>query len=591
MKQYRYILDYDLNMAQKIGEIKSLPEYGKNKGLLQIVEPGCDDKIIQKDLDILNATLENIEIFGMTSHGAISKETHSVEYVVCSLIFFEENNFIVNVYDCSNGLTPSDAGEQFKSVLGSVENVKAVLLMSSDFSLCPEKFIDKINEYDSNLIVFGALAGTLNMLEDESKIFVGDKIYKRGILAITMYGETLYIEHFYNLGFTPLGKELVVTKANDSGVVYEINNKPAFNIYRDHLGVGMNDYFFENTSSFPFALKENGVLLARVALAYHNDGALAFATEIPVGSSVSLSYATTDSLLEEAALNSRKMWEFYPDAILMYVCMSRRMLMGDDMAELELELYENVHPAATWAHGYGEILHADGMRGFLNASNAVIGLREGEIPPENQRRGYKYDSHYLRGFLDERNGGYLPLSVRLINFLESTSADLREAVDQLFKVASMDELTQIYNRRALNYYMNKFIENKSAYSNVAVLMVDIDHFKNVNDTYGHDVGDLVLKNGVGSVKYLFNQADVIGRWGGEEFVGIKPNITKEEALDFCETVRAAVEYMEFETVGHITVSIGLTMIEGEDTDETVFKRIDDALYEAKKTGRNKVVYR
>ncbi len=590
MKQYRYILDYDLSMPEMIGQIRRTPEYVSGmKGVLQLVEPGCDENIIQEDLDILSAGIpENITVYGMTSHGALSRETHSVEYRVCSVMFFDEATFSVNVFDCSKNLTPSTAGDKFKEILAEKEDIKGILMMSSDFALCPEKFIDKINNYDKNIVVFGALAGTQTMGDDKSKIFVGRTIYDRGILAITFCGKDLHIDHYYNLGFKPLGKELVVTKSDEYGIVYEINNKPAFSVYSEHLGIGMNPYFFENTCAFPFYLKENGIGLARVALDYHKDGALAFATEIPVGSAVSLSYSTTDLLLEESANNAIKMADFCPEAILIYACMSRRMLMGDDMAELEFDFYENIIQSTTWAHGYGEILHADGVRGFLNASFVVVGMREGEAPEIKNRPVYNFDSRHFVEFKEERGDGYVPLPIRLVNFLESTTKDLNEAIGQLFKVASLDELTQVYNRRALNHFMTQFVENRTRYSDIAVIMVDVDHFKMVNDKFGHDVGDLVLRDGVGKVKYLFNQADIIGRWGGEEFIGIKPNMSLEEAKEFCEQVRMRVQDIEFPTVGHITISIGLTMVKESDNSDSVFKRVDEALYEAKSAGRNRV---
>ena len=592
MIQYRYALDDNLSMPEMIDKIKNSPEYldGK-KGLLQLIEPSNDSEVIQKDLDILCENLPGISVFGMTNHGALSRENHSVEVVVCCVLFFDNATFDIDVFDCSKGLTTYDAGEEFVKILPNKEDLKGILMMSSAFDLCPETFIDRVDNYDSDIVIFGALAGTHKMGDDRSKIFVGTRIYNRAILTVSFCGKDLNIDHYYNLGFKPLGKELVVTKSDKKGVVYEINNKPAFSVYKEHLGIGMNEYFFENTSSFPFFLKDNGIPLARVALEYREDGSLGFATEIPQGSSVSLSYSTTDMLLIESGQNAVKLSEFYPQAILIYACMSRRMLMGDAMADLEFDFYKHVLRTSTWASGYGEILHADGMRGFLNASCVVIGMREGPIPEESKRPVYHFDSKYMNGEVDISEDGFLPLSTRLVNFLESTTFDLREAIDQLFKVASLDELTQIYNRRALNYFMNQFLENRSRYRNIAVMMVDVDHFKHVNDTYGHDAGDMVLRDGVGRVKYLFNQADVIGRWGGEEFIGIKPNLSFEEAKEFCEMMRKGVAEIEFEGVGHITVSIGLTMVNDKDNIDTIFKRIDEALYEAKETGRNRVVVR
>lgn len=590
MIQYRYVLDDDLNMTQMIDKIKNSPEYieGK-KGLLQLIEPSNDSEVIQKDLDILCENLPGLSVFGMTNHGALSRENHSVEVVVCCVLFLDNSSFSIDVFDCSEGLSTYEAGEEYIKLLEDKKDLKGILMMSSAFDLCPETFIDVVARYDSDIVIFGALAGTHQMGDDKSKIFVGNRIYCRAILAVAFCGKDLYLDHYYNLGFKPLGKELVVTKSDKKGVVYEINNKPAFNIYRDHLGIGMNEYFFENTSSFPFFLKENGIPLARVALDFCEDGALRFATEIPQGSSVSLSYSTTSKLLNESAANAIKLSEFYPQAILVYACMSRRMLIGDAMADLEFEFYKRVLHSSTWASGYGEILHADGIRGFLNASCVVVGMREDPIPDADKRPEYDFDLMYMNGQEDDSDEGFLPLSTRLVNFLESTTTDLRDAIDKLFKVASLDELTQIYNRRALNYFMNKFLENRSRYQSIAVMIVDVDHFKHVNDTYGHEAGDMVLRDGVGQVKYMFNQADVIGRWGGEEFVGIKPNLSFEEAKEFCEMMRQGVSEIEFGEVGHISISIGLTMVNENDTADSVFKRIDEALYEAKETGRNKVV--
>lgn len=591
MKQYRYILSENLSLTQMVDTIQKLPEYlHGDAALLQIVEADCVAAPIQKDLDFLSDNLPNIQIVGMTSHGALSKATHSVKYTVCSILFFQKTSIHVNVFDCQNML-PSEAGKEYQKVLGTFTDTKAILMMSSDFSLCPEPFIDEINEFDSNLIVFGALAGTKKMGDDRSLIFVQNKIYERAILTVAFCGKDLNVMSQYNLGFRPLGKELTVTKADKTGVVYEINEKPAFEIYRHHLGAPMNDYFFDNTSSFPFMLHQNGNNLARVALDYNKDnGALLFAVEIPVGSAVSLGYATDRYLLEESRERAEEMNEFCPEAILIYACMSRRMLMGDDLAELEFDLYENVIPDATWAHGYGELLHAHGLRGFLNASLVAIGLREGEIPENFEVPAYKPVPAYEK-FAEKNKNDSLPLAARLVNFLESTTEDLRSAVEQLFKVASLDELTNIYNRRALNFFLNQFIESLGSNGQIMVLMVDIDHFKHVNDTYGHDVGDIILKEGVEKVKAFVTQRDIIGRWGGEEFIMISPYSSEQKALEAAEMIRIGVANMIFDIVGHITISCGVTLVKPGDTVDSVFKRVDSALYEAKETGRNKVVFK
>ncbi len=589
MKQYRYIINKNLSYDDMLQQIKDLPEYrAGQRALLQLVEPECVRNVIKKDLDLIKGVIPNVSVIGMTSHGALSRTTTSIKYPICSLLFFEKSFFKVHVYDC-HIQTPGEAGAAFHKELEELESVKGVIMMSSDVRLGPEAFIDEINVYDHKLPVFGALAGTKNMGNDKSLIYVNDKIYDRAILAVALYGEDLHITPTYNLGFVSLGKELTITKSDDGGVVYEINNRPAFNIYRDHLGIQMNDYFFENTSSFPFMLKQNGYDVARVALGYGEDGSLAFATEIPVGTSVSLGYATNDYLLNTSKKSAERLFHHGPEAILIYACMSRRMLMGDELAELEFDFFEHVLPTATWAHGYGEILHIEGLRGFLNASLVAVGMREGELLPKYDRNLYK-PLEVDESQFDMCQDGYVPLAERLVNFLESTTKDLRDAVDQLFKIASIDELTQIYNRRALNHFMEQYIDHLRILRDVAVIMVDIDHFKDVNDNFGHDVGDIILRDGVDQMKAYISQKDIMGRWGGEEFIMISPRVTKEKTLQTAERIRAAVENHHFESVGHVTISCGVTMLHEGDTVDEVYKRVDEALYEAKETGRNKVIF-
>ena len=120
-------------------------------------------------------------------------------------------------------------------------------------------------------------------------------------------------------------------------------------------------------------------------------------------------------------------------------------------------------------------------------------------------------------------------------------------------------------------------------------MYDIDHFKEVNDTYGHEVGDSVLRELTRRVQNTIRDEDAIGRWGGEEFLILVGNVSSEQATALAERIRGIVELVPFQIVGTITVSFGVTSARKDDTRKTLFARVDKALYEAKKTGRNKVV--
>ncbi len=166
-----------------------------------------------------------------------------------------------------------------------------------------------------------------------------------------------------------------------------------------------------------------------------------------------------------------------------------------------------------------------------------------------------------------------------------------EALNQkLQTLAKTDTLTQLYNRakidETLAIQLKDFHRNGRIFS---VIMVDIDFFKQVNDEYGHLVGDTVLKTIANLLKKNIRETDVVGRWGGEEFLIICEATNKEGAFTLAENIRKIIEHYEFEAVGHKTASFGVAQIEKEFRVEDLIKAVDDALYEAKTSGRNKTV--
>jgi len=165
-------------------------------------------------------------------------------------------------------------------------------------------------------------------------------------------------------------------------------------------------------------------------------------------------------------------------------------------------------------------------------------------------------------------------------------------VKELEKLALLDPLTQLANRS----YMEKVIqirleEKKRLKVPFGVFFIDIDFFKNINDTYGHNVGDRVLKYIAKTFAVHSRPFDVYGRWGGEEFVGIIRNISVQDLEAFGNRLRMLIErsYISNEKEKlHVTVSIGATMVEESDTVETLIKRADILMYESKKGGRNRL---
>ena len=156
--------------------------------------------------------------------------------------------------------------------------------------------------------------------------------------------------------------------------------------------------------------------------------------------------------------------------------------------------------------------------------------------------------------------------------------------------ASHDFLTGIYNREKFSEVFDiEFLRSQRYQRPLSIAMLDIDHFKEVNDTYGHLIGDEILKELASYCLLNIRKTDTIARWGGEEFILIMSETDIEKSKEVCETLRKGVSSINFANLYHITISIGVTQMREDDTKNGFLKRVDEALYKAKNEGRDKVV--
>lgn len=161
------------------------------------------------------------------------------------------------------------------------------------------------------------------------------------------------------------------------------------------------------------------------------------------------------------------------------------------------------------------------------------------------------------------------------------------AKKELETVSITDRLTGIYNRVKLDEALfSEYQRNKRYGTEYSVILFDIDKFKSVNDTYGHLVGDEVLKTMSRMVNENTRDIDIFGRWGGEEFLIIATNTNLEGALIFAENIRHLIDVYKFKTVGHITCSFGVSSISDYEDNDALMMHADKALYAAKHDGRN-----
>jgi diguanylate cyclase (GGDEF)-like protein len=159
------------------------------------------------------------------------------------------------------------------------------------------------------------------------------------------------------------------------------------------------------------------------------------------------------------------------------------------------------------------------------------------------------------------------------------------------ELSTTDVLTGVMNRAGIHQFLQRLFSSDIGGSEAGLLLIDIDHFKKINDQFGHDVGDIVLSKLARIISQNIRQTDVVGRWGGEEFILLCPKISEEYLPVFAEKLREIIEQHAFETPAQslkVTVSIGATSLNAREAFDIAFKRADIALYQAKNHGRNRV---
>ena len=179
---------------------------------------------------------------------------------------------------------------------------------------------------------------------------------------------------------------------------------------------------------------------------------------------------------------------------------------------------------------------------------------------------------------------------RFLNKIELINGHLTQKVKEVTLLSITDPLTQIFNRQKLEQVLKAEMQRNHRYNiPFSVLMVDIDYFKRINDTYGHDVGDSVLIEFSRLISENIRENDVFARWGGEEFIILLSFQSIETVRQKAEFLRKLIEKFRFKKANKVTASFGATQYKSSESETELFKRLDNNLYLAKRRGRNQVV--
>ncbi len=519
-----------------------------------------------------------------TSGNIIDCQLSSVITVVCTVFEFESTQFSISQYD----LTKDSIDNITASIVEETRTwswVKAIEIFCTIPENSSTRFCDGLKDIRQDIQIFGGVACSDDITSDLSCVFSkGGEYSGRSIVIIFYGGDDFYVDSINVTGWKPLGRKFHVTKS-DGCILQELDGIRAYDVYHKYLNIKNDENFFYNTLEFPLFYEHNDTTILRTPVASNADGSMT--SDMDIGSVVRISYGDPGTIIESIKEDSKKIYNFQPDLLHIFSCAARRTFWTSKEPTYEIYPFKDISPSSGF-FSHGEFLRTKGNLNQHNVTLVIAGMREGNK-----------DSKTLP-FIQtgEKELSRIPLVSRLATFISVTSLELEEinkkleyANDKLKTAAIIDGLTGLYNRKEIQTQIeNKLSHIKSEKFSIA--MFDIDNFKQVNDTYGHQEGDSVI---IALANLLHNEqagyADKFsaGRWGGEEFMLLLNNTDISAAALIADLIRQCFANTNFPEIRPQTISIGVTQAREEDSLDTLCTRVDTALYKAKKTGKNKVV--
>jgi len=579
----------------KFQQTLELPILDTKKTLIQIFTGLVTRYDIEQIINIIKEKNKDVLFIGTTTAGEIYNGEIGQNSIAISIMEFTDTSIAYGhfIHDDDYELGLNVANTLFSNTS------KAMILFIDGLLTNGNDVIDGISEVNHSIPIAGGMAGD-NGAFKETLIFNNDGVFNKGVVAVTLNSTQLKVFTDYHLNWKAIGEFLTITKV-EKNRLYEINNMPASEIYRKYLGDNVGDNLPFSATEFPLLkIEEDGQYICRTFIDKFDDGSLLTIGNLEVGDKVKLAFGNIDSILSNVKNTFNQYYEFNPEAIYTYSCTARKNFLQAKITA-ELSPISQIAPM-TGFFTYGEIFHNKNKNSLLNISLTILGLSEDlstkqfktrpKITAElTQEKNFLKDKHFL--VLD----ALTHLSNTVIEELNNSKKELENVHQKLIDQANRDYLTNLYNRRYFNHIAHDFISlSKREQKQFCVIMLDIDKFKRINDSFGHSVGDDVIKRLASLLIEHTRDSDIVARYGGEEFALLLPFTEKEGAYEVAQKLRQVVEQQKIAIddtpeIIQFTISLGVTCIDSaHDKDiSDALNRADIALYNAKKEGRNKVV--
>ncbi len=586
MKQFQILYKEDGGFLDNLKEIKQWrASHSAYVTIFRIYSEDMNLEHIQHICDCLDNEMPDALYLGCTTNANIMNGVLSDVKIIltCTIFEYETTQARILQFPFFEENAVQDVLE-LKKCCDENPWVQAVEMYATIMDMSMMEFCNEMSSLREDIQVFGGGAFNPDMDDDTAAVFSkGNGFLGRGIVFLLLGGTDFHTYSTFISGWKPLKRRFRVTKA-DREILYELDGKPALDVYRRFLNIDKNDRFFSNTLEFPLFLEHEGIDILRCPLAANDDDSLVMSSDIQEDAFVRLAYGDPETILASIREDGQKIADFCPEVIQAFSCAARRAFWGDENISDETVLFNSV--ASTMGfYTHGEFLRIKGDMLNFNVTLVIVAMREGDMPKGGRKAnisGVQID-----------NNEKIPIIRRFVSFIEASTAELEEMNMKLALSSVTDGLTRLYNRAEIERRIRSALDkrkNQETGNGISLIMLDIDNFKKVNDIYGHKEGDHViqalsdvLRNAATEVHSCF-----LGRWGGEEFMVLLSDSNADTAVVLAEKIRLEFSSLSYETAGCQTVSIGVTQAKDE-TADALYTRVDKALYMAKAAGKNQVI--
>ena len=533
-----------------------------------------DPDIIRQLIRGIKNNLPAAQITGMTSSGEIINGELNLRHTIITFMVF--NDTWLKIFSFGKDIDPVETGDLFLVECQAMRNLQGIEFLATLHTFNVQSFMKRLDDLPDHVKVFGGGANNYEAGE-KTYVFTEDEVLDEGMVAVCFDSPTLAVNVHSGFGWKPLGAPMRITATHGNMIIRELDNRPAISVYEKYLKISGNQYFHKNILEFPLLLERNGASLARLPDDYMDDGSLVFNADCHEGEYVRLAYGDTETILNHTRHIQQAVIQTSPEGILVFSCVTRRIFL-EDAVSLELRNYKEIAPTAG-IYTHGEIDRRNGKIQMLNMTLVTASFREGAV------------TEPVRSLPDadhEEINEVLSLAQRLACFITVTSQELVQANNKLAVLAKQDRLTELYNRGEIEATLKRSLD--AAAFPLSVIMLDIDNFKSINDNYGHETGDAVLKSVAKILTQNIRQVDAAGRWGGEEFLIVLPGSDLNAAATVAERIRHKLETTDIlPDKRPVTASFGAASLREHEEYLDFYQRVDSSLYTAKKSGKNRVM--